>query len=161
MGKTRDKRWQADLSAFVDQIIVEQGTSLAAEAGLSEQLRTTDDAAAVHRSRLEWLGTIGPAGQLSRSALLLAGFNGWLAGVETPTDVGAGMVSAGEFALLDLADTELVVFSACETGVGAVDVADGSLIGLRTVALSAGASSCVSTLWNVDDEAAATLMSAF
>jgi CHAT domain-containing protein len=120
-----------------------------------------DDARALHRSRVRWLSEIGPAGQLSRSGLLLAGFNAWLAGVTTPPDVGMGVLSAGEFALLDLATTELVVLSACETGVGAVDWADGSLLGLRTSALSAGAASCMSTLWNVEDETAAMLVSVF
>jgi tetratricopeptide (TPR) repeat protein len=116
---------------------------------------------ALHRSRAQWLEKIGPAAQLSRSALLLTGFHAWLAGVTTPPDVGMGLVSAGEFALLDLTTTELVVLSACETGVGAVDYADGSLLGLRTAALAAGAASCVSTLWKVGDETAATLISAF
>jgi tetratricopeptide (TPR) repeat protein len=120
-----------------------------------------DDAKSLHRSRVEWLKEIGPAAPVSRSALLLAGFNAWLAGATTPPDVGMGMLSAGEFALLDLATTELVVLSACETGVGAVDWADGSLVGLRTAALSAGAASCVSTLWKVGDATAATLMSEF
>jgi CHAT domain-containing protein len=93
--------------------------------------------------------------------VLLTGFNAWLAGVETPPDVATGLVSAGEFALLDLAATELVVLSACETGVGAVDYADGSLIGLRAAALAAGAASCVSTLWKVADDTAAQLTSEF
>jgi CHAT domain-containing protein/tetratricopeptide (TPR) repeat protein len=119
------------------------------------------DAKAPQSGRYRWLTEIGPAGQLSRSALLLAGFNAWLVGVATSPEVGTGMLSAGEFALLDLATTELVVLSACKTGVGAVDYADGSLLGLRAAALSAGATSCVSTLWEVEDEAAATLVSTF
>jgi CHAT domain-containing protein len=121
----------------------------------------TDGPALLHRSRARWLLDIGPRGQLSRSALLLAGFNTWLAGAPTAGAVGTGMLTAGEFALLDLAGTELVVLSACETGVGAVDAADGSLLGLRTAALAAGAASCVSTLWNVEDDAATAAMSAF
>jgi tetratricopeptide (TPR) repeat protein len=130
-----------------------------AGAVVSEESDALGVVTTLQRSRVEWLGEVGPAGQLSRSALLLAGFNAWLAGVATPADVGIGMLSAGEFALLDLAGTELVVLSACETGVGAVDWADGSLMGLRTAALCAGAASCISTLWNVEDEAAATLVS--
>lgn len=71
------------------------------------------------------------------------------------------MVSAGEFALLDLRSTELVVLSACETGVGAVDYADGSVLGLRTAALAAGAACCISTLWKVDDAVSAVLIGRF
>lgn len=117
--------------------------------------------AAVHRRRAEWLGTIGPRSPQSRSVLALAGFNAWLAGAETPPDVGNGLISAGEFALLDLAGTELVVLSACQTGVGAVDYADGSHLGLRGAALAAGAVHCVSTLWAVNDAVAAALITGF
>jgi len=120
-----------------------------------------ESTASLYQQRVEWLQTIGPSGQLSRSALLLAGFNRWLAGLSTTPEVGTGMVSAGEFALLDLMGTELVVLSACETGVGAVNYADGTLVGLRTAALAAGAACCVSSLWKVDDEQTSALMSAF
>lgn len=129
--------------------------------GFSSPARETTDAKSVHRRRVQWLRKIGPSGQLSRSTVILAGFNAWLAGAPTPSDVGTGMVSAGEFAMLDLRSTQLVVLSACETGVGAVDYADGSLMGLRTAAISAGAACCVSTLWKVDDTATASLMRAF
>jgi tetratricopeptide (TPR) repeat protein len=119
------------------------------------------DARTIHKKRVEWLKVIGPTGVLTRSGLLLTGFNAWLAGVDTSADVGTGMMSAGEFGLLDLTSTELVVLSACETGVGAVDYADGSLLGLRTSALSAGAACCVCSLWKVGDATTAKLMSAF
>jgi hypothetical protein len=117
------------------------------------------DPESLHRARVKWLKEIGPYSELSRSALLLAGFNAWLAGVETTTEVGMGLVSAREFSLLDLVATELVVLSACETGAGAVDYADGSLLGLRTAALAAGAATCVATLWPVIDRTAADLVS--
>ncbi|MFB7719959.1 CHAT domain-containing protein [Nocardia sp. NPDC056100] len=128
---------------------------------LGDRIDKAHNARTRHRARVRWLQKIGPAGQLSRSALMLSGFNAWLAGVETTPGVNAGIVSAGEFALLDLAGTELVVLSACETGVGAVDYADGSLLGLRTAALAAGAQCCISTLWSVDDACTALLISAF
>jgi hypothetical protein len=115
----------------------------------------------VHRRRAEWLRAIGPTGQLSRSTLLLAGFNRWLSGLPTSPGVGTGMISAGELAMVDLAGTELVAMSACETGVGAVSFADGTLLGLRTAALAAGAASCLASLWKVDDELTSALMSAF
>ena len=62
--------------------------------------------------------------------------------------------------MLDLAGTELVVLSACQTGVGAVDYADGSHLGLRGAALAAGAAHCVSTLWAVHDTVAAAFVGA-
>lgn len=118
------------------------------------------DQAARHAARLEWLRDIGPAGSGARSAILLAGFNAWLAGADDPA-FGTGLVTAGEFAILDLSGTGLVVLSACETGVGAEEHADGSQIGLRADALAAGAALCVSSLWNVDDKVTADLMERF
>ena len=114
-----------------------------------------------HLARLEWLRDIGPVGPGTRSAILLAGFNAWLAGSDNDDAFGTGLVTAGEFAMLDLSGTELVVLSACESGVGAQQFADGSQIGLRADALAAGASMCISSLWNVDDEITADLMECF
>jgi hypothetical protein len=111
-----------------------------------------------HRHRVQWLREVGPSEPSTRSALLLAGFNGWLAGAETAPDVGTGVVTAAELALLDLEATELVVLSACETGVSAVDDVDGTVLGLRTAALAAGAGCCVASLWTVDDRVTAELM---
>ena len=129
------------------------GWSPTAEAATSDQ-----DPSVRHRRRVAWLREVGPSEPLTRSALLLAGFNGWLAGAPTSPDIGTGVVTAAELALLDLEATELVVLSACETGVSAVDEVDGTVLGLRTAALAAGAGSCVASLWPVDDEVTAELM---
>ena len=116
---------------------------------------------AVHRRRVEWLESIGPRSPLSRSVLQLAGFNAWLTGLDTPDEVGNGMISAVELGLLELSGTELVVLSGCETGAGAVDYADGGHLGLRGAALAAGAARCISTLWTVHDADAADLNAVF
>jgi hypothetical protein len=115
----------------------------------------------VHRIRARWLTEIGPSSQSTRSVLLLAGFNAWLGGVQTTEAIGVGAVSAAEFALLDLAGTQMVVLSACHTGTGAVDYADGGHIGLRAAALNAGARSAVSPLWEVLDNTTADLITGF
>lgn len=60
---------------------------------------------------------------------------------------------------LDL-DCDLVVLSACETGVSAVAPGD-EIIGLARGFFSAGAPSLLLTLWTVDDEATADLMAFF
>lgn len=52
---------------------------------------------------------------------------------------------------------ELLVLSACETAAGD----DRSALGLAGVAVRSGARSTVATLWRVNDEASATLMSQF
>jgi CHAT domain-containing protein len=117
-----------------------------------------DDPSARHRRRVQWLHEVGPSEPSTRSALLLAGFTGWLAGAPTAPDIGTGVVTAAELALLDLEATELVVLSACETGVSAVDDVDGTVLGLRTAALAAGAGCCIASLWSVDDRVTAELM---
>ncbi len=55
---------------------------------------------------------------------------------------------------------DLVTLSACETGLGRI-TDGGELIGMTRGFLYAGASSVVSSLWQVPDEATATLMESF
>ncbi len=55
---------------------------------------------------------------------------------------------------------ELVVLSACETGLGK-DVKGEGLVGLTRGLMYAGAARVVVSLWNVDDEATSLLMSQF
>ncbi len=68
-----------------------------------------------------------------------------------------GLISAAELAGLDLLGTELVVLSACHTGMGVAT--DGNeFSGLRRAFMMAGADSQVISLWALDDDAAAVLM---
>ena len=69
----------------------------------------------------------------------------------------AGFISAAELAALDLRGTEVVVLSACETGLGVAAHGD-EFAGLRRAFTIAGAESQVISLWAVDDDAAAALM---
>src|SRR6185295_18767754 len=68
-----------------------------------------------------------------------------------------GIVTAREIAGLDWWGTQLVVLSACETGVGAVASGDG-VYGLRRALVLAGAASQVVSLWSVSDAATPALM---
>lgn len=61
---------------------------------------------------------------------------------------------------LDLRRCELVTLSACETGMSAV-APGNELIGLARGFFSAGAPSLLMSLWTVDDEATAELMTSF
>jgi CHAT domain-containing protein len=70
---------------------------------------------------------------------------------------GAGIVTARELAGYDWWGTQLVVLSACETGVGAVPSGDG-VYGMRRALVLAGAASQVVSLWSVNDASTRELM---
>jgi CHAT domain-containing protein/tetratricopeptide (TPR) repeat protein len=70
-----------------------------------------------------------------------------------------GFLRAGDVYNLDL-PVEMVVLSACRTGVGKPVRGEG-LIGLTRGFMHAGAARVVASLWNVNDEATADLMKRF
>ena len=70
-----------------------------------------------------------------------------------------GLMPLQDIYSLDLS-TELIVLSACETGLGK-DVKGEGLVGLTHGFLSAGSKSVVASLWKVDDRATARLMADF
>jgi CHAT domain-containing protein/tetratricopeptide (TPR) repeat protein len=92
---------------------------------------------------------------LLRSGLALAGANQTLRGDKMIQ--GDGLLTAEKVLGLGLGETELVVLSACETGVGEVQSGEG-VFGLRRAFTQAGAKSMVMSLWSVPDKETKELM---
>jgi len=90
------------------------------------------------------------------SGIVLAGAN---AGHD-PLDDYDGFLTAEELSAIDLRGTQLVVLSACETGLGVVRAGEG-VLGLRRAFAAAGVEQLVMSLWSVPDEATSQLMADF
>ncbi|MCA9091343.1 MAG: CHAT domain-containing protein, partial [Planctomycetaceae bacterium] len=71
-----------------------------------------------------------------------------------------GILTAEEIAYIPLDRVDLVVLSACETGLGAAAGGEG-LLGVQRAFQVAGARSTVATLWKIDDLVTQKLMSKF
>lgn len=91
---------------------------------------------------------------LLRSGLALAGAN------RRDGGHADGLLMALEVSGLDLWGTQLVVLSACDTGLGDVRSGEG-VYGLRRALVLAGSETQVLSLWNVDDLATRDLMKGY
>jgi CHAT domain-containing protein/tetratricopeptide (TPR) repeat protein len=96
-----------------------------------------------------------------RSGLVLAGGNhAWRHGSPLYPGMEDGILTAQEISQMNLRNTELVVLSACETGLGDIEGNEG-VYGLQRAFKIAGAQYLIMSLWKVPDAETAQFMEAF
>jgi len=112
------------------------------------------------------LGAAEPVFKISdhpmiRSGLLLAGGNhAWATGKPLREGMEDGILTAYEISQMNLANTELVVLSACETGLGDISGNEG-VYGLQRAFKIAGVKYLIMSLWQVPDKQTSLLMTIF
>ena len=97
---------------------------------------------------------------MTRSGLLLSGCSRALNHEIIPDGVEDGILTADEISKLDLRGLDLVVLSACQTGLGDITSGEG-VFGLQRGFKNAGAKTIIMSLWKVSDIATQHLMTSF
>ena len=95
-----------------------------------------------------------------RSGLIFAGANKYWGKESENTVNDNGILTASEISNLDLSSCELVVMSACDTGLGDIKGSEG-VFGLQRAFKMAGVKNIIMSLWKVPDKQTAELFEEF
>lgn len=96
---------------------------------------------------------------LSRAALVFSGANNWVEMGEKDGGGHDGLLTAYEMSSQDFSNIDMVVMSACESGLG--DIGSEGVLGLQRGMKKAGAKSLLMSLCKVDDDATVLFMETF
>lgn len=96
---------------------------------------------------------------LLRSGLFFSGANIGLKGEALPDEVEDGVLTALELSDMNLGKVDMVVMSACQSGLG--ETTGEGVFGLQRGFKLAGANTLLMSLWKVDDSATQMLMTEF
>jgi CHAT domain-containing protein len=95
-----------------------------------------------------------------RSGLLFSGANKYSGKAQENTITDNGILTASEISNLDLRACELVVMSACDTGLGDIKGSEG-VFGLQRAFKMAGVKNMIMSLWQVPDKETSELFTEF
>ena len=96
---------------------------------------------------------------MSLSGLIMSGANIAWSGRELPEGVRSGILTAEKISAVDLSGLDLVVLSACQTGLG--QTSHEGVFGLQRAFKKAGAQTIIMTLWSVSDVATKDFITTF
>lgn len=96
-----------------------------------------------------WSSLNGYDNPMYLTGLVMSGGNAEYLKREVPEGVMGGLLTSADIARLDLSNTQLVILSACETGLG--DTTNEGVYGLQRAFKKAGAQTLVMSLWPVSD----------
>lgn len=122
-----------------------------------DEIKTYSNLGFLKNSKLPLVGVERKA--LSHSGILFAGAMNAMRNISFPDGVDDGICTAEEISHLDLTKTDLVVLSACNSGLG--DIRSDGIFGLQRGFKKAGVNSILMSLWPVNDNATMLLMTWF
>ena len=96
---------------------------------------------------------------LTRSFIVMSGGNQLIQRDSIPLNYEDGIITAQEISQMDLHETDIVVLSACQTGLG--DISNEGVYGLQRGFKKAGVNTILMSLDKIDDEATRILMVEF